>query len=220
MPIATGCLRCGAGGAEYRAQVPHRSIFQSKDQPCLHGPFCGDCVDRKELQTLPQCECRGLISSWDPSRPRPEPRRKAAALRDSSAGFAREVAAASSGGGRGGSSSFAWPSSPAAARKMAFGGSSSSTGVAAGSSGQPQSQKHESDQVLSRAMAAVDALLARAGVDPGHSPTAGQAAPEEPSPPASSAQQSLVESLKLRGGVQKKTQPERGRSLPLCSLWS
>lgn len=71
------CARCGAAGACHTAVVPVPSIYQAKD-PCPHGPFCARCGNRKEELTLPQCECRALICSWNPPLPppgrRPRPR--------------------------------------------------------------------------------------------------------------------------------------------------
>jgi len=62
------CIRCGCLEANYEAVVHCNSIFH-KSNPCPHGPFCERCVQRKDAQTLPQCECRALISDWAPIKP-------------------------------------------------------------------------------------------------------------------------------------------------------
>mmetsp|Transcript_57998 Transcript_57998/g.123217 ORF Transcript_57998/g.123217 Transcript_57998/m.123217 type:complete len:309 (-) Transcript_57998:14-940(-) len=74
------CLRCrrSVTGDPYEAQVLCRSIYDPKESGCQHGPFCGPCVDKKELLTLAQCECRGLINGWTPAR-RPATKEKASA---------------------------------------------------------------------------------------------------------------------------------------------
>lgn len=74
------CLRCGSPAACHAATVPLPSIFQ-KDDPCPHGPFCARCATRKEALTLPQCECRSLISGWSPPLPLlPLPEQRSVAL--------------------------------------------------------------------------------------------------------------------------------------------
>ncbi|CAK0828724.1 unnamed protein product [Prorocentrum cordatum] len=73
------CLRCGRPGASHAAVVAVPSIFQKVEQ-CPHRPFCDDCADRKEDLTLPQCECRALIASWDPPRPPRPPKPRQARL--------------------------------------------------------------------------------------------------------------------------------------------
>jgi len=62
------CVRCGSIEAYYTAAVHCNSIYQ-KTCPCAHGPFCERCVQKKDAQTLPQCECRALISDWIPIKP-------------------------------------------------------------------------------------------------------------------------------------------------------
>lgn len=215
------CLRCGSQGARHAAAVPHPSIFQ-RHHNCPHAPFCTQCALRKEQLTLPQCQCRALIVSWEPPLPEVEVQNSAARQRATSR---RQRSGSTSGASSPahGERSPRLSKDPAEVMRRALAavdGLNAMMERLGGGSPTNKSPKRgarrsncEGGTVLRADESVPKELKPERRKNPG---TASEAA-EAPS----EANQTLAESLRLRGGrpAAKAESGKGSRWLALCRLW-